>query len=86
MQTEHLKYVDLVDLHHRFLVQISRQIARGFAWWLISLTNLDQLQGTSFNDACSLGELVDRIQTVESFQISVTFVPIYITVVFLTNT
>ena len=29
MQTEHLEYVDLVDLHHRFLVQISRQIAPG---------------------------------------------------------
>ena len=55
MQTEHLKYVDLVDLHHRFLVQISRQIARGFAWWPISLTNLGSVTGNFFNDICSLG-------------------------------
>ena len=48
MQTEHLKYVDLVDLHHRFLVQISRQIARGFAWWPISLTNLGSVTGNVF--------------------------------------
>ena len=50
MQTEHLKYVDLVDLHHRFLVQISRQIAPGFAWRLISLTNLELVTGKFLND------------------------------------
>ena len=55
MQTEHLKYVDLVDLHHRFLVQISRQNAPGVAWWPISLTNLGSVTGNVFNDTCSLG-------------------------------
>ena len=55
MQTEHLKYVDLIDLHHRFLVQISHQNAPGVAWWLISLTNLGSVTGNVFNDTCSLG-------------------------------
>ena len=50
MQTEHLKYVDLVDLHHRFLVQISRQIAPGVAWRPISLTNLESVTGKFVND------------------------------------
>ena len=48
MQTEHLKYVDLVDLHRRFLVQISRQIARGIAWRLIALTNWESITGNVF--------------------------------------
>ena len=55
MQTEHLKYVDLVDLHHRFLVQISRQIAPGIAWRPICLTNLGSVAGKFLSDLCSLG-------------------------------
>ena len=55
MQTEHLTYVDLVDLHHRFLVQISRQIAPGFAWRPISLINWSWLQGNSSTIFHSLG-------------------------------
>ena len=48
MQTEHLKYVDLIDLRHRFHVQISRQVARGFAWRPSSPTSWGSVTGSVF--------------------------------------
>ena len=50
MQTEHLKYVDLIDLRHRFHVQISRQVARGLPGGLVLRPVGVRLQGASFND------------------------------------